>query len=132
MPFTNAGAQRMLNALLAGDQYAHLHADTPATTDNVVTGTAYAGVQVTDWDAEVDGAVRRRTNDGAVRFPTPGGAWSRAGAIAIWDRQNIAPNPADPPGLLRAARLSPGFELALNDSLSFADASIAIAIEVTD
>lgn len=132
MPFTSAGANRMLDGLVVGDVWAHLHAGTPATSGNVVTGTGYAGVRVGAFRAEVAGQIRRRTNAGSVSFPTPGGAWTRAGAVGLWDRQNIAANPADPPGLLREAALSAGVTGALNDAIVIPAGRIDIEIEVTD
>ena len=133
MPFTAAGATRMFDALLVGSLWVHLHADEPVTSANVVTGIGYAGVELTGgFLAETAGSVRRRTNRVAVQFPTPGGDWSRAGAIGIWDRQNIAANPADPPGLIRSARLATPITAVLNDAITLRIGDFDVEIEVTD
>ena len=133
MPFTSAGATRMFDALLVGSLWVHLHTDEPVTSANVITGIGYAGVQIMGgFLAETAVGLRRRTNGGLIRFPTPGGAWPTAAAIGIWDRHNIAPNPADPPGLLRSARLAEPVTGALNDAITIEIRDIDIEIEVTD
>lgn len=133
MPFTPAGATRMLDALLTGDLYAHLHTDEPVTAANVVTGTAYAGRQITGrFNAETAIGIRRRVNHEPVQFPTPGGAWTAAGALGIWDRANITPNPGDPPEIIRSMRLTASVTAALNDHLEFAAGAIVIEVEVVE
>ena len=132
MPFTTAGATRMLDAVFTGDVFAHLHTSDPPTTANTVTGSGYAGVQVTGgFASETAGSIRRRTNNAVVEFPTPGGVWSRAVSIGLWDRLNIAPNPADPPGLVRSASID-ALDAVLNDSIQIPAGGIDVEIEVTD
>ena len=131
MPFTLASATAMLDDLVDGDVYAHLHAAYPATSGNVITGAGYAGVQVTGgWTQTTVGAVRRLTNAAAVQFPTPGGDWTRAGAVGLWDRIDIAVNVGNPPGLLRSLSIPP-IDARLNGVVVLAPGAIQIEIEVS-
>ena len=132
MPFTAAGATRMLDGMLAGDHYVHLHTALPATSANVITGPGYAGVLADGgFVAEALGLIRRRKNRRDAQFPTPGGAWTRGAAIALWDRANIAANPADPPGKIREALLPEAITGELNDAITLEAGAFTVDIEVT-
>ena len=131
MPLTDAAATRIFNALTGISLYAHLHTADPATSGNVVTGTGYAGVLVAGgWTATSVGANRFRRNTAVVTFPTPGGPWTTATVLGLWDRMNIAANPSDPPRLVRSFALSEPIRAAINDSIQFAIGSIFLRIEV--
>lgn len=85
---TNAGIDQLLRlGGLMGTLHVALHTADPPTGTNEITGTGYATVSIpsTGWQLTTPSTgVRRLSNSGIVRFPTPGGAWSRARAVGVW------------------------------------------------
>ena len=132
MPTSLTGANIILEGILTGVLYAHLHLEEPITTGNVITGLGYAGVTYPDrWELFTDGAVRKVRNRDVLSFPSPGGDWGRAGALGLWTKANIAPNPADPPLLIYQAPYPNPFVATLNGTIQIAAGAITLGIEVT-
>lgn len=102
MALAEAGADRILEGIVAGTLYVALHSAAPTAT-NQVAGAGYQPVTIAaaDWTLSTVGSMRRIANTDAVSFPTPGADWTQPTHVALWDRDPAQRDPV----LIRSVEL---------------------------
>lgn len=128
---TADAADRLFSSgLVSGAIQASLHTTTGAPrSSNQITGSGYVPVSIPSgaWRQTTPQAgVRRLSNRATINFPTPGGAWTRAVWLALW---NGAPT-SDGSNLLMRADIA-DFTAARDGAVQFLPGDLSIDAEVT-
>ena len=103
MPFTHAGARRMLEGLVSECMYAHVHTEIPPTGENTPKIEGYRGYEYKGrWEIIFFENKMRVENADSIYFPTTEKGWDKViiESIGMWNRMDLLPNEEDPPGFL--------------------------------